>query len=97
MELYNDGDAVADIHRLSVGKVEVNSDAKVAADDDNCRHGEVEGEHGDDEREPLIFHLSPGQRAGYAERLRAITSPSQNRKRGPDHAVQPDQQAHDLH
>lgn len=97
MELDNDRDVVAVIHGLFVGKVEVYSDAKVAADDDNCRHGEVEAEHGDDERESLIFHLPPGQRAGYAERLRAITSPSQNGEHGPDHAVQPDPQANDLH
>lgn len=80
-----------------MGKEEVYGDAKVAADDDNCRHGEVEGEHGDDERESLIFHFPPGQRAGYAEGLRAITSPSQDREHGPDHAVQPDPRAHDLH
>lgn len=97
MELDNDGDAVADIHRLFVGKVEVYSEAKVAADDDNCRQGKVEGENGDDERESLIFHLAPGQRARYAERLGAITSPSQNGEHGPDQAVEPDEQAHELH
>lgn len=97
VELDHHGDAVAGIHLLLVGKVEVYSDAKVAADDNNCRHGEVEGEDGHHERESLLFHLTPGQRAGYAERLGAITSPSQNGKHGPDHAVQPDPQAHDLH
>lgn len=90
MELDNDGDAVGVIHHLFVGKVEVYSDAKVAAEDDNCRHSKVEGEHGDDEGESLIFHLPPGQRAGYAERFRAVTPPSQNREHGPDHTVQPD-------
>lgn len=94
MEL--DGEAVAVI-RLFVGEVEVYSNAKVAADDDNSRHGKIEGEQGDDERVSLIFHLPPGQRAGYAEGLRAITPPSQNGEHGPDHAVQPDPQAHDLH
>lgn len=97
MELDDSGDAVAGIHHLFVGKVEVYRHAKVAGDDDKCRHGKVEGEHGNDERESLVFHLPPSQRAGNAERLWAITSPSQNREHGPDHAIQPDQQAHDLH
>lgn len=97
MELDHHRDAVAGCPLLSVGEVEVYSDAKVAADDDHCRYGQVEAEDGDDERESLMFHLAPGQRAGYAERLGAITSPSQNGKHGPDHAVQPDPQAHDLH
>lgn len=97
MELDHSGDAVADVYHLGVGKVEVYGETKVAGDDDNCRQGKVEGEHGDDERESLIFHLPPGQRAGNAERLWAIAPPAQNREHGPDNAVQPDKQAHDLH
>lgn len=97
MELDDDGDLIAVIHRLFVGEIEFDGNAKVAADDDDCWHDEVEGENGDDERESLIFHLTPGQRAGYAERLRAITPPPQNGEHGPHDAVEPDPHAHDLH
>lgn len=60
MELDDVRDALAALC-LSVGEVELEGDAKVAADDDGRRHGEVEGEHGDDKREALVFHLPPGE------------------------------------
>lgn len=96
MELDDNGDLVG-VKGLFIGEIEFDGDAKVAADDDDRRNGEVEGENGDDERESLVFHLAPGQRAGYAERLWAITSPAQNGEHGPYDAVEPDPHAHDLH
>lgn len=96
MELDDDRDLVG-VTSLFIGGIEFNGDAKVAADDDDRRHGKVEGENGDDERESLVFHVAPGQRAGYAKRLRAITSPAQNGEYGPHQAVEPDPHTHDLH
>lgn len=60
MELDNIGDSLAFVW-FSVGEIELEGNAKVAAKDDDCRHDEVEGEHGDDEREALVFHPSPGK------------------------------------
>lgn len=97
MELDNVGDSVAVVHRLFVGEIEVDGDSKVAGDDDDRRHDEVEGEHGDDEREALSFHLSPGERAGQAEGLWAILSPAQDREQSPDQSVEPDPYAQHLH
>lgn len=76
MELDNVWDLVAVIHHLFVCEIEFDGDAKVAADYDDNRQGEVEEENRDDEREALIFHLSPGKRAGHAKGLRAIPSPA---------------------
>ncbi len=53
MELDDVGDSVAVVHGLFVGEIEVDGNAKVAADDDDRWNGEIEGEHGDDEREVL--------------------------------------------
>lgn len=61
MELDNIGDSVAAVHRLFVGEIELDGNAKVAAGDDDRRHDEVEGEHRDDKGESLMFHLSPGK------------------------------------
>lgn len=96
MELDNVGDSVA-VHRLFVGEIEVDGDAKVAADDDYGGHCQVEEEHGHDEGEVLKFHLPPGKRAGQAEGLRAVPSPAQNGEHGPHQAVEPNPHAQDLH
>lgn len=61
MQLDNIRDSVAVVHRFFVGEMELDGDAKVTADDDDRRYGKVEGEHGDDKREALVFHLSPGE------------------------------------
>lgn len=76
MELDYVGDAVAIVHRLFVGEIEVDGYAEVAAEDDDGGHDQVEGEHGDDEGETLVFHLPPGQGAGQAEGLGAVPPPA---------------------
>lgn len=83
MEFDDVGDSFAVVHRLFVGKIQVDGDAKVAAHDDDGRHDEVEGEHGDHEREAFIFHLSPGEGAGQAKGLQAVPSPAQNGEQSP--------------
>lgn len=52
---------VAVVHRLFVGEIEFDGDAKVAAEDDDSGRGQVEEEQGDNKRESLIFHLAPGK------------------------------------
>lgn len=61
MELDDVGDSVAVVHRLFVGEIEFDGDAKVAAEDDDSGHDQVEEEQGDNKRESLIFHLAPGK------------------------------------
>lgn len=93
MQLDDVGDSVAVAHRLLVGEVELDSNAEVAADDDHGGDGQVEGEHGDDEGEALVFHLRPGQRAGQAERLGAVAAPAQHGEQSPHQSVEPDPHA----
>lgn len=88
MELDDVRDALAALC-LSVGEVELEGDAKVAADDDGRRHGEVEGEHGDDKREALVFHLPPGEWAGHTEGFWPVPPPAQDGEQSPDESVQP--------
>lgn len=97
MELYNIGDSVAVVHRLFVGVIELDGDAKVAADDDDRRHDEVERDHGDHKREALMLHLVPGKRARQAEGLRAVPPPAQYGEQSPEQCVQPGPQAQHLH
>ena len=97
MELDDVGHSVAVLQRPFVGEVEVDGDAEVAADDDGCWDDEVEGEHGDDERAALGFHLAPGERAGEAEGLGAVPPPAQEGTQRPEQSVEPDPQAQLLH
>lgn len=97
MELDDVGHSVAVLQRPFVGEVQVDGDAEVAADDDGCGEDEVEGEHGDDEREALGFHLAPGERAGQAEGLGAVPPPAQEGAQRPDQSVEPDPQTQHLH
>ena len=76
MQLDNILDLVGGVG-LSVDDVELDGDAKVAKKDDDGRQDEVGGEHGDDEREAVGFHLSPGKGAGHSEGLRAVPTPAQ--------------------
>lgn len=76
MELDNIGDLVA-VHWVFVGIEELDGDAKVAGEDDDWRHDEVESEHGDNKREALMLHLPPGKRTGQAEGLWAVPPPAQ--------------------
>lgn len=97
MDLDNIEDSVVLVHRLFVGEIELDGDAKVAAGDDDRRYDQVEGEHGDDKgREALMFHLSPGKRTGQAKGLWPVPSPAQNGKQSPDQSVQPDPHAQQL-
>lgn len=59
MHLDDMGDLVAVFDGL-IGQIELEGNAEVAANDDYRRHDQVKGEHGDDERETLLFHVSPG-------------------------------------
>lgn len=97
MELDDVWDSFAVVHGLFVGEEEVDGDAEVAADDDHGRSDQVQGKHGDDEREALVLHLRPGQRAGQAEGLGAVTPPTQDGKQSPDQSVEPDPHAQQLH
>lgn len=97
MQLDEVGHVVNVVHGLLVGEEEVDGNPKVAATDDNRGRHQVEGEHGHDEGEALMLHLRPGQRAGQAEGLGAVTSPTQDGEKCPDQAVEPDPRAHDFH
>lgn len=97
LQLDDVGHVVDVVHGLLVGEEKVDGDAKVAAADDERGRHQVEGEHGQDEGEALVLHLGPGQRAGQAERLGAVTSPAQDGEEGPDQTVEPDPSAHELH
>lgn len=97
MHLDDIGYSVAVVQGFLVGEIKVDGDTKVAADDDDTRQGEVEGEKGDDKRETLAFHLSPGERAGQAKGFRAVPSPAQDGEQSPDQTVEPGPYAHDLH
>lgn len=97
MELHYVRDLVPVVQRLLVRDVELDGDAEVAAEDDDGRYGEVEGEHGDDEGEALVLHLPPGERAGQAEGLRAVAAPAQQGEQSPEQRVDPRTQAQQLH
>lgn len=97
MELDHIWDSVAVVHRLPVGKIELDGYAKVAAEDDDGRYGQVEEEHGDDKGEAVVFHISPGQRAGQAKGLWPIATPAQYGEQSPDQSIQPGPQAQHLH
>lgn len=97
MEFDNVGDSVAVVHRLLVGEVELDGDAKVAAEDDDGGHDQVEEEYGDHEREGLVLHLPPGQRAGQAKGLGAVSTPAHYGEQSPDQSIEPGPQAQHLH